>query len=314
MKKALIIGASGQDGHYLSQNLAGRGYTICGADILPGVLCNIRLDVSNSRTVSDVISSTRPDEIYYLAAFHHSSESLPLEEQDLFRRSLEINTTGLGNVLAAMKTSVPATKLFYASSSHVFGNPPTQIQDETTPIAPDCFYGISKAAGMGLCRHYRNRHSLFCSTGIMYNHESPLRNNAFITKKIVKTAVTIKRGLHTGKLTIGSLSARVDWGFAGDYTDAMRLVLAHHEPDDFIVSSGETHSVLEFVEAVFDRLSLNWRDHVTESPEVLSKRTSRILQGDPSKLHRTTSWRPKVDFIQLAAIMTDAEMNNASEQ
>jgi GDPmannose 4,6-dehydratase len=270
------------------------------------------VDFCHSPAVRLVLAGFRPDEIYFLAAFHHSSEDPPLDDRDLIERSLEVNTLALNNVLSGIAKESPGSRLFFAASSRIFGVPTNAPQDETTPINPVCPYGISKAAGLQLCRYYRHQRGVFASVGIFYNHESPLRPNRFISQKIVSAAVRISRGSKE-KLVIGDLNALVDWGYAPDYVLAAWQILQLDEPDDFVIGAGVTHSVLEFVEAAFIALGMDWTKHVTEDAALLTRTApGSILRADTGKLHRRTGWRPRVSFEAMVEKMVEAELKNAN--
>jgi len=199
--------------------------------------------------------------------------------------------------------------LFYAASSLIFGDPIESPQTETTPFAPTDAYGITKTAGVQVCRHYRKVHSVYASVGILYNHESPLRAEKFVTKKIVKAAWAIKRGTRD-KLVLGNLSAELDVGYAPDYVDAMRRILALDAPDDFIVATGETHSVRELVELAFGELGLDWHQHVEEDHGLITRPTLRRV-GGPRKLAAATGWRASTSFASMVQALIDAESSHA---
>jgi GDPmannose 4,6-dehydratase len=308
---ALLIGHKGQDGTYLSQLLRENGYSIVGVarrsveTDLVGL--GHPLDITNRVDMRRLVAVTRPDEIYYLAAFHHSSEDPPIDDHELISTSLAVNTLGLNNVLDAVVSESPASRVFYAGSSRMFGDPPTLLQNEETPFRPICAYGISKTAGMGICSHYRELRDVFVATGILYNHESPLRPPRFISRKIVRAAVNISRG-STKKLIVGHLDSKVDWGYAGDYTQAMWRILQLDQPSDFVIGTGILHSVRDFVQAAFGELELDWNEHVLEDPAFLNRRSPKgTLCADSSKLRKLGAWRPEVDFQQMVRIMIDAE-------
>jgi GDPmannose 4,6-dehydratase len=265
------------------------------------------LDVCDSRRLHELIAEVGPDEVYYLAAYHHSAEQ-PKPPGETVGLTLEVNAKGLNNVLAAI-ADLPASRprVFYAASSRVFGQPPGDVQDENTPLAPLCAYGISKAAGIHLCRYYRREHQVYASTGILYNHESPLRSQHFVTRKIVRAAVRISSGLER-ELVLGDLDARVDWGWAPDYVEAMHAILGLNCPDDFVVASGNLHSVREFVEIAFSAVGLDWREHVVERRDVLDgRRAVKPLCGNSGKLQTATGWRPRVSFEEMVRTMIAVE-------
>ena len=312
MPKAIVIGCNGQDGTLLSALLHQKGYTVYGIDHAPNDRAQsfVRfsvLDVRDPDRLNELIADVSPDEIYYLAAYHHSAEQ-PQRPKETVASTLAVNTQGLNNVLAAI-ADFPASKprVFYAASSRVFGEPQGEVQDENTPLAPLCAYGISKAAGIYLCRYYRREHHLYASNGILYNHESPLRPQHFVTRKIVGAAVRISSGLER-ELVLGDLDAQVDWGWAPDYVEAMHAILGLTCPDDFVVATGVLHSVREFVEIAFSAVGLDWRQHVVERPDVLSaRRAVKPLRGNPEKLQKATSWRSRVSFEEMVRTMIEVE-------
>ncbi|MFH1251719.1 MAG: GDP-mannose 4,6-dehydratase [bacterium] len=299
MKKAIIVGCNGQDGRLLYENLSQKNYRIIGIDKPPSQTnsdeTGIALDISDYNAVSNLIRKHLPDEIYFLAAFHHSSENLFREENNaLFRESFLINVFALVNFLEAMRMFAQDGRLFYAASSHVFGNTSSKLQTEATPFNPVGIYGITKAAGVHACRFYRNQHRLFVSTGILYNHESQYRQPMFVTTKIIDGAINIKNGLQN-KLLLGNLSAEVDWGYAPDYVEAFRRILASSAPDDFIIATGEKHTVREFVEITFGYLGLDWTKYVEEDAKIISKGGATLV-GNPQKLMHKTGWKPSTDL------------------
>jgi GDPmannose 4,6-dehydratase len=180
-------------------------------------------------------------------------------------------------------------------------------QNESTPLNPVCFYGITKASGLQICGHFRRTYGVFASGGILFNHESALRERKFVIPKIIHTALEISRGASL-KLQLGDLSARVDWGYAPDYVEAMHRILCLENPEDFVIATGETHSVQEVVEMVFARLGLDWKAHVTEAPGILTRKRV-VLRGDPSKLQQLTGWRPSIDFQTMISGLVDAAQN-----
>ena len=314
MKKALIVGCSGQDGSYLVDYLAARKYTVAGIGrntVLGAVPGGRAINICNGCEVRKLIAAFAPDEIYYLAAFHHASETLPGGEYDLIRQSFEINTLALHNFLDAIACESPRSRLFYAASSHVFGEPANTVQDEDTPLNPVCPYGISKAAGIHLCRYYRRRYNLFSSVGILYNHESPHRAPTFVSRKVVNAAVSIRRRKQ-GKLVLGNLDARIDWGYAPDYVDAMWRILQLDAPRDFVISTGELHSIRDLVEVAFETVGLNWRDYVEVDPAIARKPRSGVLRGNSSRLQSCTGWHPVKGFREMIEEMVKTEIEHAN--
>ena len=305
MTSAVIVGCDGQDGRLLYDYLGAAGYELSGisrAGVRGKFPSTIDLvDINKSDQVDTLLQVLQPDEIYYLAAFHHSSEDVPLGDAELYRHSQEVHVDGLLNFLESAKRYAPATRLFYAASSHVFGDTTVAPQNETTPISPDCLYGITKATGCHLVRHYRNRHGLFACNGILYNHESPLRAERFVTQKIISAAIDIKRGRRSG-LVLGDLSATTDWGYAPDYVAAMQAILAADHPDDYVIATGIRHTVQEFVEITFDFLGLDWRQYVSENRSIIGRKRGNLV-GNSAKLRNTTGWQPSVDLKQMIHIL-----------
>lgn len=310
MKRALIVGSEGQDGRILFDRLAGEGFAVLGLgrasarssenEVVQAV------DLDSRREVAGLVERWQPEEIYYLAAEHQASQdSVTTDDAALFDRSLRVHLKGLIYFLEALKTQ-QAGGLFYAASSLVFGDAGAEQQDEETPFRPRCIYGITKAAGVHACRFYRMEHGVRASVGLLYNHESPLRRPSFVSQKIVRGAVAVARG-HQSKLTIGDLSACVDWGYAPDYVEAMTLIVRHPVPDDYIVATGEAHSVQEFVEVAFSRLGLDWRSHVVEDGSLL-RRSAATRVGNPGRLRERTGWRPRVAFAQMIEILLEAAL------
>jgi GDPmannose 4,6-dehydratase len=311
MGSALIIGAAGQDGRLLTQLLLHRGYSVFGwvrNEPSPSLLCKSAIvDISQEGLVERELRALAPGEIYYLAAFHHSTENFACDNATgLLRRSFDVHVYGLLNVLQAVRTTCQKTRLFYAASSHVFGASPEDCQDEHTPLRPDSPYAISKAAGLRCCQLVREQEDIFAATGILFNHESPWRQPSFVSQKIVRAAVQARRDSKF-RLHLGDLDACVDWGYAPDYVDAMFRILQLPAASDFVVASGELHTVREFVELAFGELGLDWREHVESDTNVL-KRHSYPLRGDPQRLRAATGWSPTVTFPELVTkLVNEAE-------
>lgn len=311
-RRAIIVGSAGQDGTLLKHLLLSKQYEVLGVgrpgNAPPsGTADGMSVDIENSTAVSELISNTRPDEVYFLAAHHHSSEEDPGDEVELFRLSTEVHLTALVAFLEAVRRNCPRARLFYAASSHIFGSAPGSIQDESTPINPETIYGITKAAGLFACRRYRNIHGVFASVGILYNHESPLRNIRFVSKKIAAGVAAIKRGL-SAKIVVGDLDASSDWGYAPDYVDAMHRMLQLETADDFIVATGESHTVREFAEAAFAYAGLDYRRFVETDPALVQRRMPR-LAGNPSKFFAASGWRPSLGFRELVQRLAQHELD-----
>lgn len=309
---SLIVGCGGQDGHYLCELLRARGDHVIG--IGRGGCWSSRqgklaaLDVRDQARVAALLAEHRPGAIYYLAGVFDSSEAAAQDSYLAFQRSLDVHVTGWHNFLYGVARQRLASRLFYASSSRVFGNPAESPQTELTPLVPLCLYGITKATGMELCRFYRRSRGVFCSSGILYNHESPRRPPSFVSRKIVQAAVDVKLG--NGRiLSLGDLAATVDWGAAQDYVEAMTRILALDQPDDFIIASGESHTVKQFVETAFGALAIPWEPHVVEDRSLLAPAPAkRLVVGDASRLRQATGWRPKLGFREMVRQMIDEEL------
>ena len=313
MPKALVIGSRGQDGAYLCELLESKGY-----DIIPfsrgGVEgpCSERYPCISLKhqEIGPVLHAERVNEIYYLAAFHHSSEKSNRAEPDVLQKSFEINTLGLAEVLYAIDSHNREARLFYAASSHIFGEPECVVQDEATPFNPVNAYGISKAAGVHVCRHFRKNRGLHACVGILYNHESPRRSAYFLSKKVVQAAVKIKRR-EQNHLALGCLDTLVDWGFAPDYVRAMWSILQLESPADFVIATGVLHSVRDFVATAFKMLGLEWSRYVTERADMVTKQQGTLC-GNASALRRATRWEPEVGFEELVRVMIEAELKIVS--
>jgi GDPmannose 4,6-dehydratase len=314
-RRAVVVGAGGQDGTLLSAHLRALGYEVVGVNRV-GVLRPGRdtqaLDLLDAAQAEAFLSSCLPDEIYFLAAHHHSSEEDAGGVFQLLRQSYETHCQRFLNVLEASVRHVPRAHIFYAASALVFGHPDTHPQDEKTPMRPVCPYGVTKLYGMGLCEIYRRDFGLFCTAGILFNHESPLRQPRFVTRKISRAVAAIKRG-EQRELSLGSLDAEVDWSAAEDFVEAMRLSLAIDVPQDFVFASGKLHSLREFCELAFAAAGLDYRDHVKTDAALLVRGARRIpLHGNPQRLMAATGWRPKVSFEALVSGMVRAELEQAS--
>lgn len=298
MIDALVIGSGGQDGRLLTERLTRERRRVAG-------IPRGSIDLANAAGVRAFVADKQPKEIYYFAAHHHSSQDAAPEPAALFHASVTVHVNGLVNVLEAMRIEVPRARLFYAASSHCFGSqPPTRVQDESTPLNPDNVYGITKTAGVHACRLYRNDHGVFASAGYLYNHESPYRRPEFVTTKIIRAAVDISRGKRD-LLVLGDLSAQVDWGWAPDYVDAMARILNLDHSDDFVIATGEPHTVADFAELAFAGVGLDWREHVEENPGIITKRKLGLV-GNPAKLKAATGWSPTVTFAGMIRKLLEA--------
>jgi len=310
VKRVVIVGHQGQDGSLLYDLLQKKGYSLIGIEQTSVSGTDTEwdepVDISDTGAVLRFIGDVKPDELYYLAAFHHSSEDNTPDNIILMKESYKINVASLVNFLDALARTSPKTRLFYAASSHIFGDTDTVFQDESTPINPNCIYGMTKALGLFSCRYYRNNYSLFTSVGILYNHESPLRRGTFVSQKIIKGAVNIKQKKQE-KLILGDLSAEIDWGYAPDYVDAMERMLNSHEPDDFIIATGKKHTVRDFVKTTFEYLNLDWKEYIEENKYVIKKKNVCRI-GNSAKLKQVTGWQPSVDFDEMIRLLIAAEI------
>ena len=250
----------------------------------------------------------KPDECYHLAAQSFVSYSF----EDEFS-TINSNINGTHYILSAIKELAPHCKFYFAASSEMFGNAKETPQNENTPFHPRSPYGISKVAGFDLTRNYREAYGLFACNGILFNHESPRRGFEFVTRKITSAVAEIKVGL-TRKLKLGNLDAKRDWGFSGDYITAMWLMLQQRKPDDYVIATGETHTVKEFVKLAFGYAGLNWKQYVEIDKDLYRPAEVNILMGDYSKARRRLGWKPKVKFEQLVKMMVDADLERIKQK
>lgn len=306
----LIVGHKGQDGSLLREQLLRDGEAVCGLGreglVTPDGVVHTGVSLADPQSLQDAIRRLQPREVYYLAAHHHSAQTFA-DDSALLRDSLAINTVGLAAMLEAIRRGAPQARLFYAASSHVFGDPPTSRQTEDTPLAPRSPYAVSKVAGIELCRFFRRAHGIFAACGYLYNHESPRRPPEFLSRKTAIAAAAIADGGHD-RLVLGTLDAIVDWGYVPEYVAAMRLILGLPEPGDFIVASGQATTVEAFVAAAFAHIGRDWRDHVTLDPTLIRRAPpARPYIGDARRLTDATGWRARTSAEELAAIMVDAE-------
>lgn len=308
MFRALIIGHGGQDGRILWDQLALRGFCLLGV-ARRGIRTHATrwskdIVITSLLDMQEVMATFNPDQIYYLAAHHYSSQDSGSADASAWQESWDVHVHAFSNVLRAAKDCCPNARIFYASSSRVFGEAAASPQDEKTPLRPTCIYGVTKASAMLLADYFRRVHNMYVSSGILFNHESPLRGAQFVSQRVVDGLVAIKYG-SASSLEIGSLEARVDWGYAPDYTRAMQMILEADQAGDFVIASGETHSIRELIVIVADYLRLPWEHHVIETSRIL-QRKPQDLCGDSSRLRRVTGWKPSVDFKGMIHILIEA--------
>lgn len=312
--KALITGITGQDGSYLAELLLGKGYNVVGMvrrastepfERIAHIKDRLDLrqaDLLDQLSLIKLMEAVQPDEIYNLAAmsFVPTSWTQPM-------LTGEFTAIGVTRVLEAMRMVCPTARLYQASSSEMFGKVREVPQTELTPFYPRSPYGVAKVYGHYITVNYRESYNLYAVSGILFNHESPRRGIEFVTRKITDGVARIKLGLAT-ELRLGNLEAKRDWGFAGDYVRAMWLMLQQPMPDDYVISTGENHSVREFVEIAFSHVGLDWRKHVVSDPSMMRPAEVENLLGDYSKAKRELGWTPSVDFPGLVQMMVDADL------
>jgi GDPmannose 4,6-dehydratase len=326
MKKALITGITGQDGSYLAEFLLSKGYEVHGLIRRASTFNTDRIDhlyrdvhdpdakiflyygdLSVSGQLTDLLHDIAPEEIYHLGAQSHVRVSFDMPEYTG-------DVTGLGTIrlLEAIRKTGIKTKFYQASSSEMFGAAPPP-QSENTPFQPQSPYAAAKVYAYYVAKNYRQAYNIFATNGILFNHESPRRGETFVTRKITRAATRIKLGLQK-KLYLGNLEAKRDWGFAGDYVEAMWLMLQQEKPDDYVVATGETHSVREFAEKVFEKLDLDYKKYVDVDKKYFRPSEVDVLLGDASKARKALGWTPKIGFEQLIDMMIKEDMEIARKE
>jgi GDPmannose 4,6-dehydratase len=314
VRRALITGVTGQDGSYLAEFLLDKGYEVFGMvrrsstvtfERVAHIQDRITLvpgEMLDEVSIINVLRECKPDELYNLAAqsFVQTSFSQPVFTG-------EATALGVTRVLDAIRFVNPEIRFYQASSSEMFGKVRESPQNELTPFHPRSPYGVAKVYGHWIAVNYRESYGLHASSGILFNHESPRRGLEFVTRKVTHGAARIAVGLGR-EVRLGNLDAQRDWGFAGDYVRAMWLMLQQDQPDDFVIATGQTHSVRELCEVAFARVGLHWEDHVAVDERFLRPAEVDVLVGDATKAHTTLGWEPKIDFVQLVEMMVDADL------
>jgi len=326
-KRALITGITGQDGSFLAELLIEKGYEVYGIIRRSSSFNTARLDrlyqdpheagtrlrllygdLNDSSSLNTILRQTEPDEIYNLGAQSHVRVSFDIPEY-----TADVTGVGTVRILEAIREAGIRPKFYQASSSELFGKVEEIPQTETTPFHPRSPYGCAKAYAYWITVNYRESYELFACNGILFNHESERRGETFVSRKITRAATRIKLGLQE-KLYMGNLDARRDWGYARDYVEAMWMMLQAERPDDYVVATGETHSVREFLDEAFTYLDLDWQQFVEVDPRYYRPAEVDLLLGDASKARRELGWEPKVDFKNLVRLMVDYDFNLAREE
>jgi len=312
--RALITGVTGQDGSYLAEFLLAKGYEVAGMvrrtshhsyeriDHLLGRIRIVAADLLDQHSLTQVVQEVQPDEVYNLAAQSYVPTSFT---QPVLTG--EFTALGVTRILEAVRLACPRARFYQASSSEMFGKVTETPQHEGTSFHPRSPYGVAKVYGHWITVNYRESYGLYAVSGILFNHESPRRGIEFVTRKVSDAVARIKLGLAT-ELRLGNLDARRDWGYAGDYVDAMWRMLQQEEPRDYVIGTGETHSVGELVEVAFAHAGLDWRKHVVQDPAFMRPAEVDLLQADPRRAAAEIGWTPTVTFTELVRLMVDADL------
>jgi len=322
MKTALITGVTGQDGSYLAELLLQKGYRVVGLKRRTSLICTDRIDkiyshenfsiryfdLNDTSCMWRLMVEYKPDEVYNLAAQSHVRVSYELPEN-----TADGIVMGTLRLLEAIRHISPHTRVYQASSSEMFGDNPATPQSETTNLMPASPYACSKVFAHHLVRNYRIGHGMHASSGILFNHESPRRGETFVTRKITLAAARIKLGLQN-KLYLGNLDAKRDWGFAGDYVKMMWLMLQNDIPDDYVIATGETHTVREFLDVVFNYAELEPERYIETDPRLFRPQEVPVLLGDATKAREKLGWVPKVGFMELAKMMYESDLEKAQSE
>lgn len=327
MKKALITGITGQDGSYLAEFLLEKGYEVHGLIRRSSSFNTERIDhlykdphdptaklflhygdMVDGMGLREILTRVQPNEVYNLGAQSQVRISF---DQPVY--TAQVDAVGTVRLLEAIRDTGLQTRFYQASSSEMFGKVAEVPQKETTPFHPRSPYGCAKVYSFWQTVNYREAYGMFCCNGILFNHESPRRGETFVTRKITRAATRIKLGLQD-KLYLGNLNAKRDWGFAGDYVEAMWLMLQQEKPEDYVIATGKMHSVREFLDSAFDLVGLDWREHVEIDPRYFRPAEVEKLCGDASKARRVLNWQPKTSFEELVTIMIEADMKLAKRE
>jgi GDPmannose 4,6-dehydratase len=320
VKRALVTGIGGQDGSYLAELLLDAGYAVVGLirpgsppyenlAALEGRIELYEADLLNQTSLAQALHAARPSEVYNLAApsFVPASWEQPVQ-------TAEFAAVGATSLLEAIRTVDPAIRFYQASSSEIFGEPAETPQTESTPLSPLTPYGVAKAYAHFITRSYRRRYGLHASAGILYNHESPRRPVEFVPQKVAHAAAAIKLGT-SGELWLGDLDAQRDWGYAGDHVRAMWLILQQDDPDDYVIATGELHTVRELVQCAFDHVGLDWQEYV-QIDESLKRGKAELhdLVGDPTRARERLGWTPELGFEELVQLLVDAALDRLGRE
>lgn len=326
-QKALITGITGQDGSYLAEFLLAKGYEVHGVVRRSSTMNRERIDhlhettigqspafhlhygdLADSSSLQYILEDVKPTEVYNLGAQSHVRVSFDMPEY-----TADVTGVGTLRLLEAIRRVVPKTRFYQASSSEMFGGVQEQAQSETTPFHPRSPYAVAKVYSFWQTVNYREAYGMHASNGILFNHESPRRGESFVTRKVTLAAARIKYGLQK-KLYMGNLDSRRDWGFAGDFVEAMWLMMQQEKPDDYVVATGETHSVKELLEVAFAHVGLDWQEYVEIDPRFYRPSEVDFLLGDPAKAKKVLNWEPKVTFKGLIGMMVEADLDTVCQE
>jgi GDPmannose 4,6-dehydratase len=318
-KTALITGITGQDGSYLAEFLLAKGYRVCGLvprfatdpyENIQHLLDNVEIitgDLADTSSLIRAVEHAQPQEVYNLG-----SQSFVKASWDVPELTGDITGVGVVRLLEVLRAFKSEARFYQASSSEMFGKAAEVPQSEKTPFYPRSPYGVAKVYGHWITVNYRESYHMFACSGILFNHESPRRGQEFVTRKIAEGVAKIKLGL-VSELRLGNLDAKRDWGFAGDYVEAMWLMLQQNEPQDLVIGTGENHTVREFVELAFQRAGLTWEKYVVQDERFMRPAEVDVLLADASEARRVLGWQPRVTFTELVAMMVDAELERATK-